>query len=136
MIHRALLGSIERFFGILVEHYAGVFPTWLAPVQAKVLPITDKQAEYANQVRDQLLVAGFRVDIDLRNEKVGLKIREAEKAKIPYMLVVGDRESQANTVSVRKRSGTNVGTLKITEVLELIRNDMPTEELTSSSIQE
>ena len=134
MIHRALMGSIERFFGILVEHYAGAFPTWLAPVQAIVLPITDKQAEYASHVRDRLADAGLRVSIDLRKEKVGLKIREAEKAKIPYMLVVGDREREAQSVSVRKRSGTNVGTLPITEVLDLIRQDMPTEPLTGSSI--
>ncbi len=136
MIHRALLGSIERFFGILVEHYAGAFPTWLAPVQAIVLPITDKQTEYASHVRDHLAAAGLRVAIDLRNEKVGLKIREAEKAKIPYMLVVGDREREAKAVSVRKRSGTNVGTMLITEVLDLIQQDMPLEQLTGSSIHE
>ena len=133
MIHRALLGSIERFFGILVEHYAGVFPTWLAPVQAKVLPITDKQADYASHVREQLTDAGLRVELDLRNEKIGFKIREAEKAKIPYMLVVGDRERETETVSVRKRSGTNVGTMPITGVRDLIRQDVPSDQLTRSS---
>lgn len=136
MIHRALMGSIERFFGILIEHYAGAFPTWLAPVQAKVLPITDKQADYAGHVRDQLADAGLRVEIDLRNEKVGLKIREAEKAKVPYMLVIGDREREAQAVSVRKRSGTNVGTMPITEVVDLIRQDMPSDQLTNSSLHE
>ncbi len=134
MIHRALLGSIERFFGILVEHYAGAFPTWLAPVQAIVLPITNKQEDYAAHVREQLADAGLRVELDLRNEKIGLKIREAEKAKIPYMLVVGDREREARTVAVRKRSGADVGTMPVTEVRELIRHDMPSEQLTSSSL--
>ena len=134
MIHRALLGSIERFFGILVEHYAGAFPVWLAPVQAVVLPITDKQADYAAQVRDQLAEAGLRVELDLRNEKVGLKIRDAEKAKVPYMLVVGDRERAAQTVSVRKRSGTEAGTMPITDVQDLIQHDMPSEPLTSPAL--
>ncbi len=133
MIHRALLGSIERFFGILVEHYAGVFPTWLAPVQAKVLPISDKQADYASHVREQLTDVGLRVELDLRNEKIGFKIREAEKAKIPYMLVVGDRERETQTVSVRKRSGTNVGAMPIAGVRDLIRQDVPSDQLTRSS---
>ncbi len=131
MIHRALLGSIERFFGILIEHYAGAFPVWLAPVQAVVLPITDKQADYATHVRDQLADVGLRVEMDLRNEKVGFKIREAEKAKVPYMLVVGDREREAQGVSVRKRNGINVGTMPVTEARDLIRHDMPSEQLTS-----
>ena len=133
MIHRALLGSIERFFGVLVEHYAGVFPTWLAPVQAKVLPITDNQADYASRVCEQLTDVGLRVELDLRNEKIGFKIREAEKAKIPYMLVVGDRERDTQTVSVRKRSGTNVGTMPVTGVRDLIRQDIPSDQLTRSS---
>ena len=135
MIHRALLGSIERFFGILIEHYAGAFPTWLAPVQITVLPITDKQAEYAARVRKQLQAAGFRVEVDARNEKIGLKIREAEKGKVPYMLVVGNRESQANQVSVRKRGEGDLGAMTIQEVIDLIGNDMPLEELTTSSNQ-
>ncbi len=135
MIHRALLGSIERFFGILIEHYAGAFPTWLAPVQITVLPITDKQAEYAARVRKQLQAAGFRVEVDARNEKIGLKIREAEKGKVPYMLVVGNRESQANQVSVRKRGEGDLGAMTIQEVIDLIGNNMPLEELTTSSNQ-
>jgi len=128
MIHRALLGSIERFFGILVEHYAGAFPTWLAPVQIKILPITDKQVDYVSAVSDTLRRHGFRVDIDLRNEKIGLKIREAEKAKVPYMLIVGDRESQANLVAVRKRGGEDLGKMSVSEVMNLLNQDTPTEE--------
>jgi len=125
MIHRALMGSIERFFGILLEHYAGVFPTWLAPVQAKVLCITDKQRDYAERVVGQLKAAGCRAEADLRNEKLGFKIREAEKAKIPYMLVVGDREVQDGTVSVRGRSGANLGSMPVPAVIDLIRADIP-----------
>jgi len=135
MIHRALLGSIERFFGILVEHFAGVFPTWLSPVQVKILSITDKQAEYAGQVQERLRAAGFRVEVDERNEKVGLKIREAEKGKIPYMLVVGKRESESQQVSVRKRGEGDLGAMNLQEVMNLIGNDMPSEKLTVSSNQ-
>jgi len=124
MIHRALLGSIERFFGILLEHYAGAFPTWLAPVQARVLPITDKQRQYADIVLSQLQGAGYRTEADARNEKIGLKIREAEKTKIPYMLVVGEREMAAGTVAVRGRSGANLGTLTVSGVIDLIKADI------------
>ncbi|MEC4687454.1 MAG: threonine--tRNA ligase [Nitrospirota bacterium] len=124
MIHRALLGSIERFFGILIEHYAGAFPTWLAPVQAKVLCITDRQRDYAEAVVAQLKAAGLRAEADLRNEKVGLKIREAEKAKVPFMLVVGDREVEAGTLSVRGRSGANLGSMPVQKVVDLIQADM------------
>jgi threonyl-tRNA synthetase len=124
MIHRALMGSIERFFGILVEHYAGAFPTWLAPVQAKVLCITDNQRPFAESIVEQLKAAGFRAEADLRNEKVGFKIREAEKSKIPFMLVVGDREMQNGTVSVRGRSGANLGTVPVATAIDLIRADL------------
>jgi threonyl-tRNA synthetase len=124
MIHRALMGSIERFFGILLEHYAGAFPTWLAPVQAVVLTITDKQREYAESVVAQLKDAGYRVEPDLRNEKVGFKIREAEKAKIPFMLVIGDREMESRTVSVRGRSGANLGNMSVPAVIDLMRADI------------
>lgn len=133
MIHRALMGSIERFFGILVEHFAGAFPTWLAPVQARVLPISEKQRDYGISVVDQLVQAGCRAESDLRNEKVGLKIRESEKAKVPYMLVVGEREAQANTISVRKRNGKNLGAMSVTEVVNLIRHDDP-QMVTESSL--
>ncbi len=124
MIHRALMGSIERFFGILVEHYAGAFPTWLAPVQAKVLCITDRQRAYAEQVADRLSSSGLRVESDLRNEKIGFKIREAEKAKIPFMLIVGDNEMEAQTVSVRGRGGAKTGTVTLSEAQTLIHNDI------------
>ncbi len=124
MIHRALMGSIERFFGILVEHYAGAFPTWLAPVQAIVLSITDKQQAYAETVTSQLRTAGFRAEADLRNEKIGFKIREAEKAKIPFMLVVGDREMQGGSVSVRGRSKADLGSMPVPAAIDLVRKDI------------
>ena len=124
MIHRALMGSIERFFGILIEHYAGAFPTWLAPVQAVVIAITDKQADYAQQVAQRFNEAGYRVEADIRSEKMGLKIREAEKAKVPYMLVAGDREVQENAVSVRRRGGGNAGTMTIEAFLEHLKHDV------------
>ncbi|HQR16104.1 MAG TPA: threonine--tRNA ligase [Nitrospira sp.] len=123
MIHRALMGSIERFFGILIEHYAGAFPTWLAPVQAVVLTITDHQQEFAAKIVSTLKSHGYRVEADLRNEKIGFKIREAEKNKIPYMLVVGDKEVQSGMVAVRGRSGANHGTMPVEQFLELIRTD-------------
>src|SRR5208283_960 len=103
MVHRALFGSVERFFGILIEHYAGAFPVWLAPVQAAVLPITDRQTEYARGLKAQLEAAGIRTTVDERNEKVNLKIRDAQMQKVPYMLVVGDREQQNGKVAVRNR---------------------------------
>lgn len=103
MIHRALMGSLERFFGCLIEHYAGEFPLWLAPTQAVVLSITDKSADYAKKVYDRLMLEGIRTEVDLRNEKLGLKIREAELKKIPFMLVVGDKEAESNTVAPRTR---------------------------------
>ena len=118
MIHRALMGSIERFFGILIEHFGGAFPTWLAPVQAAVLSITDNQRDYVAGVVAQLKAAGFRAEADLRNEKIGFKIREAEKAKVPFMLVAGDREVQGGTVSVRGRSGNNLGTMSVSGFIE------------------
>ena len=109
VIHRAIFGSFERFIGILIEHYAGAFPLWLAPVQAIVLPISDRHMDYAVTVRDRLKGAGLRVDLDERQEKIGYKIREAQLQKIPYMLVVGDRESAEGTVSVRTRAGGDQG---------------------------
>jgi len=115
MVHRALYGSIERFFGILLEHYAGAFPVWLAPVQAIVLPITDRQKSYAEEVRKRLFDAGFRVELDGRNEKVNFKIREAQLQKIPYMLVVGDREAQAGQVAVRNRKHGDQGAIGLDE---------------------
>jgi threonyl-tRNA synthetase len=124
MIHRALMGSIERFFGILIEHYAGAFPTWLAPVQAVVMAITDNQREFVTEVVGQMKASGFRVEADIRNEKIGFKIREAEKAKTPFMFVVGDREVQSRTLSVRGRSGANLGTMTLQGALDLLKADV------------
>ena len=113
MLHRAILGSFERFIGILIEHYEGIFPTWLAPTQAIVLNITDKQAEYARFVEDSLKNKGFRVVSDLRNEKIGFKIREHTIQRIPYLLVVGDKEAESGTVAVRTRHGEDLGSLDL-----------------------
>ncbi|HEX6727846.1 MAG TPA: threonine--tRNA ligase [Nitrospira sp.] len=124
MIHRALMGSIERFFGILIEHYGGAFPTWLAPVQAVVMNITDHQQDYVTAVVAQLKAAGVRAEADLRNEKIGFKIREAEKAKVPFMLVAGNREMQDGTLSVRGRSGSNLGNKTVAEVLDLLQAEV------------
>ncbi len=125
MIHRALLGSIERFFGILIEHYGGAFPTWLAPVQVAILPISQKHEAYARKVGKNLRAKGCRIDLDLRNEKIGLKIRESEKAKVPFMVVVGDREAESETLSVRQRNGKNLGTMSMNDILQLIRDETP-----------
>jgi threonyl-tRNA synthetase len=124
MIHRAVLGSIERFFGILIEHYAGAFPVWLAPVQARVLTITDRQRDYASRISAQLQSAGIRAEADLRNEKISYKIREAQSEKIPYMLVVGDREVAAEKVAVRLRGNKDLGPLPIDEYLARIRDEI------------
>jgi threonyl-tRNA synthetase len=121
MCHRALYGSVERFFGILIEHYAGAFPVWLAPVQVAVLPITDRQIEYAKKLHDELNAAGIRVHLDDRSEKVNLKIREAQLQKIPFMLVIGDREAQAGTVSVRNRKHGDQGVKPVAEFLATIQ---------------
>jgi threonyl-tRNA synthetase len=117
MVHRALYGSVERFFGILVEHYAGAFPVWLAPIQVEVLPITDKQLDYAKTIVEKLKGAGVRVHLDDRNEKVNLKIRDAQMQKVPYMLVVGDREAQNGTVSVRNRKHADQGVKPLEEFM-------------------
>ncbi len=121
MIHRALLGSIERFFGMLIEHYAGAFPVWLAPVQAKVMSITDKQFDFAKGVRDQLLAAGIRAELDTRSEKIGFKIREAAMEKVPYILVVGDKEVQQEAVAVRERGGKDLGVMKLAEFIGAVQ---------------
>ena len=118
MIHRVVFGSIERFFGILIEHYAGAFPLWLSPEQVRVMPISEKQAEAVQAVAAKLRAAGLRVQADLRNEKIGYKIREAQLQKVPYMLVVGDREAEAGAVSVRSRSEGDIGVMKVEEFLE------------------
>ena len=118
MIHRVVLGSIERFIGVITEHFAGAFPVWLNPVQVKILPITDRAAEYAEQLNAALDAAGFRAEVDGRNEKIGKKIREATLSKVPYMLVVGDRDMENNTVSVRLRSGEDLGAMSMEQFME------------------
>src|SRR5271165_3244646 len=124
MVHRALFGSVERFFGILVEHYAGAFPVWLAPVQAAILPITDKQTAYANEVAEKLKAAGVRVTVDDRNEKVNLKIREAQLQKVPYMLVIGGREAEAGQVAVRHRKKGDLGPVAVEEFVRTVTSEI------------
>ena len=121
MIHRACFGSMERFIGILTEHYAGAFPTWLAPVQVKVLPISEKHVEYANQLAKQMRHDYVRVEVDDRNEKIGYKIRQAQMEKVPYMLVVGDKEMEDNSVNVRKHGGDELGTVPFDEFFNSIK---------------
>jgi threonyl-tRNA synthetase len=127
MLHRAVLGSIERFIAILLEHCAGAFPLWLAPVQLKILTVTDNQMEYAKRVFDQLRAAGWRVELDGRNEKLGYKIREAQLAKIPYAVVIGDKEAEAQIVAPRRRGGENLTPLPLGEFIERLRGEVATE---------
>ncbi|MDD5712163.1 MAG: threonine--tRNA ligase [Smithellaceae bacterium] len=122
MLHRVILGAIERFMGVLIEHYAGAFPLWLAPVQAIVLTVTDAQIPYGEKVRKDLLEAGIRCEGDFRNEKLGFKVREAQMQKVPYMLVVGDREMAEARISPRQRDGKNLGALAIDEFITLVRD--------------
>ncbi len=123
MLHRTLLGSMERFLGVLIEHYAGAFPTWLAPVQTIILTVTDRHQSYGEELYKQLLNAGIRVEKDLRNEKLGYKIREAQLQKIPYMLVVGDREVEAAGVSPRRRDGKDLKLMEVADFVELVREE-------------
>ncbi|HKJ65466.1 MAG TPA: threonine--tRNA ligase [Desulfopila sp.] len=123
MIHRALMGSLERFIGVLIEHYAGVFPLWFAPIQARLLNITDDQAEYGQNVFDKLRHGGIRVEKDLRNEKLNYKIREAQLAKVPYMLIVGDKEKDDGTVTVRLRDGKNLPAMPVTEFIDMVNKE-------------
>ena len=135
MVHRALLGSMERFFGVLVENFAGAFPVWIAPTQVQVLPIADRHMEYAETVVAALKSAGLRAEIDGRREKVNYKIREAQLQKVPYMLIVGDREAQAGTVSVRLRTGENLGAQALDSFVALVKavNDSRIQELTPAT---
>ncbi len=119
MVHRALFGSIERFFGVLIEHYAGAFPLWLAPVQVAVLPITDRINEYAEQVAADLRGAGLRVEVNLRSEKIGAKIRDAQMQKVPFMLVLGDRELEQGNVAVRERSKGDIGVMATADFVKM-----------------
>ena len=129
MIHRVVLGSIERFIGVITEHFAGAFPAWLAPVQVKILTITDRANEYADQIAAQLDQAGFRVETDERNEKIGKKIREAQLMKIPYMLVVGDRDIENGTVSVRHRSGEDLGAMSLADFQAMLKAEVDSMEI-------
>ena len=126
MIHRVVFGSIERFIGVITEHFAGAFPVWLSPVQVKVMPITDRAADYAKSIAARLDAAKVRVETDLRNEKIGYKIREAQMQKIPYMLVVGDKEAEAGTVSVRTRAGVDLGAMPLDEFMAKIGEEIST----------
>jgi len=132
MIHRALFGSMERFFGVLIEHYAGAFPMWLAPVQIAVLPITDRVNEYADGLARELREAGFRVEANLRSEKIGAKIRDAQLQKVPFMLVLGDREMEQKTVAVRERTRGDIGVMSVAEFKEMARRLVETRALTNN----
>jgi threonyl-tRNA synthetase len=123
MIHRALMGSLERFIGVLIENYAGAFPIWLAPVQARIMNITDAQSDYCEKIYQELRQSGIRIEKDFRNEKLNYKIREAQLAKIPYMLVIGDREAESNTVTVRERSGKNLPPMSAGDFAEKIKKE-------------
>src|SRR5258705_13290439 len=131
VIHRAIVGSFERFIAILIEHYAGAFPLWLAPVQAIVLPISDLHQEYARSVRDRLAAAGLRVELDDRQEKIGYKIREAQLQKVPYMLVTGDREAAEGTGSVRSRSAGGLGARPIDAFVATAKDEIATKKIGS-----
>lgn len=133
MIHRALFGSMERFFGVLIEHYGGAFPFWLAPVQVAVLPITDRINDYAEEVARDLRSSGFRVETNLRSEKIGAKIRDAQLQKVPFMLVLGDREMEQRTLAVRERAQGDIGVMSIQEFKEMARKLVETRALTNNS---
>ena len=120
MIHRVVFGSIERFIGVITEHFAGAFPLWLAPVQIEILPVTDRAGEYASRIKERLEAAGFRAEVDQRPEKLGYKIREAQQQKIPYMVIVGDKDMENNTVSIRHRAGEDLGAMKYEEFEEIL----------------
>ena len=124
MIHRVVYGSIERFIGILIEHYAGAFPAWLAPTQVRILPITDKHVAYAKELNDKMFALGLRVYLDERNEKIGYKIREAQVQKIPYMLVVGDKEVEEGAVAVRRRSEGDLGAMKADDFIAMLQKEI------------
>jgi threonyl-tRNA synthetase len=124
MIHRALMGSMERFMGVLIEHYAGAFPVWLAPVQAVLIPIADRHIAYADEVAGRLRQAGLRVEVDRRGERMNAKIRDAQLQKVPYMLVTGDREQEAGQVAVRLRSGDDLGALDLDAFLGRAKQDI------------
>ena len=124
MIHRVVFGSIERFIGIIIEHFAGKFPTWLAPVQVKVLPVSEKSHDYAASVYEKLKASGIRAEIDNRDEKIGYKIREAQLKKIPYMLILGENESSTGCVSVRSRDNGDLGSNNLDDFIKDIKAEI------------
>ena len=124
MIHRALLGSLERFFGVLVEHYAGAFPVWLMSEQARIVTVTNKQDEYANGVYEKIKEQGIEIGIDTSAEKLGHKIRTAQLAKIPYMIIIGAKEVENNQISVRSRKGQDLGAMDIEAFIDLVKKDI------------
>ena len=125
MIHRVIFGSIDRFMGILIEHYGGKFPTWLAPVQVRVLSVSEKSFDYAEKVAAKLKESGIRIKLDNRGEKIGYKIREAQLQKVPYMLVLGEKESEDGTiVTVRARDGTDQGTVKLDDFIAQVQKEI------------
>jgi threonyl-tRNA synthetase len=124
MLHRAVLGSLERFIGILIEEYAGTFPLWLSPVQVVVMNIASRHEEYAGQVRQELEKQGFRVKIDLRNEKIGFKIREHSMQRVPYLLIIGDKEMEDQTIAVRSQKGEDLGSLPIDMLVERLNKEI------------
>jgi len=123
MLHRVILGSIERFMGVLIEHYAGAFPTWLSPVQVKVITISDEQNQYAENIYRNLLDNNIRSEIDLRNESLNHKIREAQMQKIPYMLIIGNKEVENNTVAPRMRNGKNLGAIPLDDFINHVNHE-------------
>jgi threonyl-tRNA synthetase len=133
MIHRALFGSMERFIGIMLEHYGGSMPLWLSPTQVRVLPISDKFMDYAKQVFDACKSAGLRVELDDRSEKIGYKIRDAETKKIPFMAVVGEKESEARTVSVRRHKDGDTGAIPLSRFVELVTSEAKAASATQAS---
>ena len=126
MIHRAILGSLERFMGILIEHHAGAFPVWLAPVQAKLIPIADRHNDYCNEVAAKLRAAGLRAEVDQRSERMQAKIRDAQLQKVPYMLIAGDRDIEAGAVSVRTRDNEDLGAVRVDDFVARLKAEAET----------
>lgn len=129
VIHRVIFGSIERFMGILIEHFAGKFPTWLAPVQVKILPISNKFNDYAEKVKKQLSAEGIRIEMDCRDEKIGYKIREARNERVPYIIILGEKEEKENKISLRSRKNEDEGSLELAELIERINREVKNKEL-------
>ncbi|HRT99377.1 MAG TPA: threonine--tRNA ligase, partial [Ignavibacteriales bacterium] len=129
MLHRAILGSLERFIGILIEHFGGAFPLWLSPVQVVIIPVSEKFTEYANSVYQKLFDAGISVEFDTRSEKVGYKIREWETQKVPYMLVIGEKEQTNNNISVRARKKGDLGSTSLDEFIKMLQQKISNKEL-------